>query len=245
MKNKELLNICYKFLNRFITADKLVELISNVDRVNYTDYDNQETNKMLDEIKDIILTVPNTEDEYVKARKESNKKFVNKLEQIADNVDFLAKEAESLKQSCNKEIDSHERWSSVAKYITSNKYFNELFDSLNDYELLEFIAQYIQVPCPPSLEQEDFDKLVKVGIEHDEREWLWRLAFNYDYSNLDFDKITNYFIKVNDGYYISELICAVSDKLNINDIIDKINDEALIKDILGRKNYLSTYITDE
>lgn len=31
MKNKELLNICYKFFNRFITADKLIEELTNMD----------------------------------------------------------------------------------------------------------------------------------------------------------------------------------------------------------------------
>ena len=30
MKNIELLNICYKFFNRFITADKLVEEIEKL-----------------------------------------------------------------------------------------------------------------------------------------------------------------------------------------------------------------------
>ena len=63
------------------------------------------------------------------------------------------------------------------------------------YELLEFIAQYIQVPYPPQLTQEEFESLVQVGIEQDKREWLWRLAFNYEKSNINFDSIVDYFIE--------------------------------------------------
>ena len=47
-------------------------------------------------------------------------------------------------------------------------YFNTCFDNLADYELLEFISQNIQAPFPPNLKQEEFERLVKVGIENDE-----------------------------------------------------------------------------
>ena len=83
--------------------------------------------------------------------------------------------------------------------------------------------------------QEEFDKLVKVGIEKDEREWLWRLAFNYERSKINFDNIVDYFIKKKDGYYLAELISAIGECLNIDSIINKIVDKELIEDLKKKK----------
>ena len=124
-------------------------------------------------------------------------------------------------------------------------YFNNEFDSLTDYELLEFIAQNIQAPFPPQLSQDEFEKLVKIGIENDKREWLWRLAFNYEGRNINFDTIVDYFIKVRDGYYIAELISAVGECLDIDNLIDRIGDKELIEDLKNRKGVISSYVSEE
>ena len=50
------------------------------------------------------------------------------------------------------------------------------------------------MPNPPHLTQEKFDELVAEGIKNDQREALWRLAFNYNGKNIDFSKIADYFI---------------------------------------------------
>ena len=39
MKNKELLNICYKFFNRYITALDLIEQLSHIDKTNLSKKD--------------------------------------------------------------------------------------------------------------------------------------------------------------------------------------------------------------
>ena len=111
--------------------------------------------------------------------------------------------------------------------------------------MLEFIAQNIQAPFPPNLTQEEFDRLVKVGIENDEREWLWRLAFNYERRKINFDEIVDYFIKKKDGYYLTELISAVGEYLNIDSIFDKIEDKELIEDMKKRKDVIRFYVSDE
>ena len=54
MKNKELLNVCYKFFNRFITADKLLEELANTDTCNLSKKDIEEQNKLIEEIKTIV-----------------------------------------------------------------------------------------------------------------------------------------------------------------------------------------------
>ena len=198
MKNKELLNICYKFFNRFITADILIEQLTNIDKTNLSKNDIEETNKIISDIKKIADNTPNEIDEYVIKKKETISNLIKKIEQIPkddNNSDFLNRQLDNLKKDYEREMDSHERWFAITDCIDKNDYFTKTFESLTDYELLEFIAQNIQAPFPPNLTQEEFDKLVKVGIEKDEREWLWRLAFNYERSKINFDNIVDYFIK--------------------------------------------------
>lgn len=248
MKNKELLNICYKFFNRFITADVLIEQLSNIDKTTLSKYDIEEITKLIDEIKKILNNIPNEVDEYVTKKKETINNLIKKIEQIPkddNNSEFLNRQLDILKKDYARELDSHERWFAITDYIDKNDFFNNNFESLTDYELLEFIAQNIQAPFPPKLTQEKFDKLVKVGIEKDEREWLWRLAFNYERSKISFDDIVDYFINKKDGYYLAELISAVGECLNIDSIIDKIDDKELIEDLKKRKAVISSYVSEE
>jgi len=201
--------------------------------------------KLIMDIKEIITTVPNKVDEYVIGKKKKVNNLIDKLETIPKDEDIFNRLLNNLKKDNEKEIDSHERWLAIAQCIDENDYFNTCFDNLSDYELLEFISQYIQVPFPPQLSQEKFEKLVKVGIENDEREWLWRLAFNYERRNINFDLIVDYFINVKDGYYLAELISAVGECLDIDSIIDKITDKELIKDLKEREYAICNYVSEE
>ena len=248
MKNKELLNICYKFFNRFITADKLIEELTNMDTTDLSKKNIEEQKKLIKEIKTIAQNIPNEIDEYVIQKKDQIKNMIDRFENIPKddkNLDFLNKHLENLKKDYEKEMDSHERWFKITDCINKNSYFNKVFESLTDYELLEFIAQNISAPFPPNLTQEEFDRLVKIGIEKDKREWLWRLAFNYENSNINFDSIVEYFIKKKDGYYLAELISAVGERLNIDKIMDMINDKELIEDLKDRKSVISHYVSEE
>ena len=202
MKNKGLLNSCYKFFNRFITADELTKELTNLDTSILSKNDIEEQKKLIEEIKTIAKNITN-------------------------------------------EMDSHARWFEITDCINKNEYFNKLFESLTDYELLELIAQNISAPFPPNLTQEEFEKLVNAGIKKDEREWLWRLAFNYEGKNINFDTIVEYFIKKKDGYYLAELISAVGECLNIDEIIDIIDDKELIEDLKTRKRNISRYVSEE
>ena len=248
MKNKELLNICYKFFNRFITADKLIEELTNMDTTDLSKKNIEEQKKLIKEIKTIAQNIPNEIDEYVIQKKDQIKNMTDRFEKIPKddkNLVFLNKHLENLKKDYEKEMDSHERWFKITDCINKNSYFNKVFESLTDYELLEFIAQNISAPFPPNLTQEQFDRLVKIGIEKDKREWLWRLAFNYENRNINFDLIIEYFIKKKDGYYLAELISAVGENLNIDKIIDMIDDKELIEDLKDRKSVISHYVSEE
>lgn len=234
---KEFLNICYKFFNRFITGEDLVEKLDDIDQ--------KEIKEIKQEIKNIIKTTSDEEDEYIKKEKQTIKKLIKRLENIPNKDEFINKQLEQLKKDYKRKRDSKERWFKITDYINNNEYFNKCFENLSDYELLEFIAQYIQAPFPPNINQEEFEKLVKAGIKHDKREWLWRLAFNYERKNINFDSIVDYFIKVKDGYYLTELISAVGENLDLDKIIDKIIDKDLIEDLITRKDIIIHYFSKE
>ena len=131
----------------------------------------------------IAHNTPNKIDEYIIQKKEKIKNMINSFENIPKddtNLVFINKQIEKLKKEYEKDIDSHERWLKIFDSINKNLYFTKTFESLTDFELLELIAQNIKAPFPPKLTQEEFDKLVNVGVDKDKREWIWRLAFNYE-----------------------------------------------------------------
>ena len=251
MKNKELLNICYKYLNRFINASELVNKLSDINIELYSKKDKKEIDKFILGLEKVIRKYPNKEDSFIINEKKKIKELISKFENIPEKVDdkktkeYIDKQIKALNKDYERVVDSQDRWIAVSDYITSNKYFNNIFESLTDYEMLEFIAQYISAPFTPNFTQEEFDRLVNVGIDKDEREWLWRLAFNYENRGIKFDLIVDYFILKKDDYYLSELISAVGECLDIDSIIDKISDKELIKGLKERKNVLESFVSEE
>jgi len=244
MYKMELLSICQDYFNRFINGNELVKRLESIDKTNMNDSDIKYVNKMVKDIKRILAENPNEIDELVIREQEDKKKITEIINKIPDNIEGLSEKVKNNNDD-NKEKDSKERWFKVSDYISNNDYFEKLFNSLNDYELLELIADKIKLRVPPEMNQDKFERLVKAGIEKDEREWLWRLAFSYEDMDINFDSIVDYYIKVNDGYYLAELISAIGDSLNIDSIIDKINNPDLIKDLEKREYVIDTYFSDE
>ncbi|MBR3162232.1 MAG: hypothetical protein IKF19_05830 [Bacilli bacterium] len=248
MKNKELLNNSYKYFNRYITADELIESLNNIDKKSLSKKELHMFDKLIKEIEKITKKFSNEEDELINMEKEKLKKIIKKFEKIPkDNEceDFLNKQLKDFKKDYYRKRDPEKKWLAITNYITNNSYFNTCFENLSDYELLEFIAKYIKAPFPPKLSEEELDNLVKVGIENDEREWLWRLAFTYEEESKILNQISDYFIDKKDGYYLAELISAVGYNLDIENIIDKIADKSLIKDLKKRKSVIKNYISEE
>ena len=138
MKNKELLNICYKFFNRFITADILIEQLSNIDKTSLIEYDTEKINELIEDIKKIAKDTPNEVDEYVIKKKETIDYLIKKIEQIPkddNNREFLNNQLDNLKRDYDRKLDSHERWFKITECIDKNSYFTKTFESLTDYEL--------------------------------------------------------------------------------------------------------------
>lgn len=224
-----LVTLMYKYINRFINSDELLESLEELDLNNFTDEEKVSIKKLIDDIKSIKDKIPNEVDEIEKNRIEINEKYVNGIDKILQNntlenklKEKFLKIREGLLEDKKKVKDGGKLYESLFTLLADNDLINYYCDLLNDYELLEFIAQYISVPMPPQISQEKFDKIVKVGIENDEREWLWRLAFNYNEKNKDFSLIEDYFIEKRDDYYLIELISAVRDDLNMKKLKKKV-----------------------
>lgn len=225
----DLVSLMYKYINRFINSDELLKSLEELDLNNFTDEEKASIKKLIDDIKSIKDKIPNEVDEIEKNRLEINEKYVNGIDKILQNntlenklKEKFLKIREGLLEDKKKVKDGGKLYESLFTLLADNDLINYYCDLLNDYELLEFIAQYISVPMPPQISQEKFDKIVKVGIENDEREWLWRLAFNYNEKNKDFSLIEDYFIEKRDDYYLTELISAVRDDLNMKKLKKKV-----------------------
>ncbi len=225
----DLVSLMYKYINRFINSDELLESLEELDLNNFTDEEKVSIKKLIDDIKSIKDKIPNEVDEIEKNRIEINEKYVNGIDKILQNntlenklKEKFLKIREGLLEDKKKVKDGGKLYESLFTLLADNDLINYYCDLLNDYELLEFIAQYISVPMPPQIDQEKFNDLVKVGIENDEREWLWRLAFNYNEKNKDFSLIEDYFIEKRDDYYLTELISAVRDDLNMKKLKKKV-----------------------
>lgn len=225
----DLVNIIYRYVNRFINSDELVNLLINIDKKKFSKDENEKIAKLLEEIKKIIETVPIEIDQIEIKRMASLNHILENLEKIIANE----KNSEEVKKNVKKKYDnlikdkdkirdSGSRYEKIYDLLVNNSVYINYCDQMDDLTLLEFITQYISAPMTPNINQEVFDDLVNAGIKEDKKEALWRLAFNYKGQKKDFTHIENYFIKKRDAYYLTELIYAVKEDLNMNELIDKI-----------------------
>lgn len=224
-----LVTLMYKYINRFINSDELLESLEELNLKNFSKEEKISINKLIDDIKIIKDKTANEIDEIEKNRLETIERIVSNINIILDS-DNLEKDLrekiehrkEYLLEDKKKVKDGGKLYESIYILLADNKLINHFWESINDYELLEFIAQYISVPIPPQIDQEKFNDLVKVGIKNNEREWLWRLAFNYNRKNKDFSLIEDYFIEKKDSYYLTELISAVREDLDMKNLKEKV-----------------------
>ena len=224
-----LVTLMYKYINRFINSDELLESLEELDLNNFSKEEKISINKLIDDIKIIKDKTANEIDEIEKNRLETIERIVSNINIIlkSDNLEKDLREKiehrkEYLLEDKKKVKEGGKLYESIYILLADNKLINHYWESINDYELLEFIAQYISVPIPPQIDQEKFNDLVKVGIKNNEREWLWRLAFNYNRKNKDFSLIEDYFIEKKDSYYLTELISAVREDLDMKKLKEKV-----------------------
>lgn len=225
----DLVNIVYRYVNRFINSEELICLLEDLDKTKFLKKETKEIDRLINNAKEIIKTIPNEIDEIEKKRIANIEHMISLIEPNLDNSSLDEKGKEQIDRTYNNLLkdkekikDGGKRYQKLFDLLSNNDVYINYCKKMNDLELLEFITQYISAPLfPPMINQEDFDDLVRVGIKEDKRESLWRLAMNYHRRNKDFSKIADYFIEKRDNYYLAELICGVEEDLNLDEIINK------------------------
>lgn len=251
----ELINIVYRYLNRYINSEELVELLENIDKTKFSPEEQEDLAKIIENVQNVIATIPIEEDKYEVYLRTSRERILKKMEGIENFKFDNEKDKEKLKKTYQKLIkerekvnDSGPRYYAMIDVLSNNSLYTKYYDNMTLEEILTYIAQYISVPLPPDITQETFDKLVQVGIKEDKREALWRLAFNYYSHHKDFSTIAKYFIKKKDAYYLVELICAVRDDLDMDNIINEVietQDRDFIVDCGNRAKKLKLFTEGE
>lgn len=225
----DLVNIIYRYVNRFINSNELINLLINIDKKKFSKNENEKIEKLLEDVKKIIENVPIEMDQIEIKRLASLNRILENLEKIKSNKEnneevkkVVEKQYDNLLKQRDELRDSGPRYEKLYDLLVNNSVYITHCNKMDALELLEFITQYISAPMPPDIDQETFDELVYAGIKEDKRESLWRLAFNYNGKNKCFTHIENYFIEKRDAYYLTELISAVKEDLNMNELTDKV-----------------------
>lgn len=240
----DLVNIVYRYVNRFINSEELLTLLKAIDESSFSTEEIVDINKLLDEVENIIRTVPIEIDNEERNRIASINRILGTLEKVKNNkennqevLDTVQRQYDNLIREKKKVRDSGPRYIELSKALTTNKTYISYCQKMNSKELLELITQYISVPMPPRIEQDLFDEMVEAGIKEDKREALWRLVFNYVGRNKDFTRVEDYFIEKRDAYYLTELMSIEDKELNMEKLEKKINntnDEKFINDCFER-----------
>lgn len=244
----ELVNLMYRYVNRFINSNELIKELKKIDICNYQD--KEVINKLIKDIEEVREKTPNEIDKVEKKRLEQIDNLLDKFKEVntSDNElkEFIEKQYNNLLKEKEKIKDGGKLYNKITDLLTNNSVINKSASKMNDKELLTFITRYISVPLPPPIKQEDFNDLVKVGIKEDNREALWRLAVNYD-KKMDFTLIEDYFIDKRDSYYLIELISA-TDSVNLDNIVSKVvatNDREFMIDLANRSLELSIFTKED
>ena len=240
----DLVKLLYKYINKFINSKELLASLKQIDLTKYNKYEIVKIKELIKDLEKIIKEIPNEIDEVEKKRLKDIDKLLNALndENIYKSLDdecldFIKRKKDSLEKDKKIANDSGKLYDAVVELLDNNELINKYFDGMSNKEMLELITEYISAPITLSLTQSEFDDLVMVGIEDDNREALWRLAFNYNNKNKDFTKIVDYFILKKDAYYLEELVSAVKDDLDMEHLLKKVketNDKNFINEIIRR-----------
>lgn len=251
----DLVNIIYRYVNRFINSDELIFLLDNIDKNKFSNKENKEIAKLIEEVKEIIINVPIEIDEFEINKMNMRNRILNDLEKVIINNDnndetmeFARKQYEQLKKDKEKIRDSGPRYEKLYKLLVNNSVYLKYCKKMNDLEFLEFITQFISAPVTPKISQELFDDLVIIGIKEDKREALWRLAVNYNNKNKDFTLIENYFIDKRDDYYLIELISAVKEDLDMEKLFKNViatNDKEFMSNCYNRAKNMALFTNEE
>ncbi len=215
-----LVNLWYKYRNRFLNSNELLEQLEMIDLSAYKKSEIYEIKKLVEDIKFIKETTENELDEIEVERLKKLDCMIKTFEE-GTNDTKIEKLLEELYREKKKVKDGGKLYETVLSLLSHHTLVNQYVEKMTAKETLELITQYIDVPYPLKLTQDTFNDLVQVGVDEDNREALWRLAVHYQ-GSMDFTLIEDYFIEKRDVYYLVELICSVGEYLDKEKLLEKV-----------------------
>lgn len=227
MVNMDLVDLMYRYINKLINGDKLLEKLKSIDLTKYPEEEQKGIRELIKEVEKIKEEIPNVVDDAERERIEKVSKLLEDFKNCltktkGEGRDFFQKRIEELEKEKEITKDGGKLFETLFELLTNDEIVRKYALAMDAKETLDFITKYIWVPLPPVLNQEAFDDLVEVGKKEDSRESLWRLASNYGDHGLDFSHIEDYFIEKRDDYYLLELVSIVKSDLNIERLIEKV-----------------------
>lgn len=221
--------LMYLYRNKYINSDELLEELENLDLSNFSQNGIKQIHQLVCDIKKIKDTIPNEVDDYEKQRMKSIDHTIELLETMKKQNDFencvkekLKKYDKQLHQAKKQKRDGGKLYETILKLLMGNPMINSNLKKMSDEDLLAFITEHISVPNPLSITKEKFNTLANLAMKQDDRETLWRLAFNYNCQQMDMETIENYFIEKRDHYYLAELVSACREDISVKGVIDKV-----------------------
>lgn len=169
----DFLDIVYKYRNRFINSEELVNKIENINKDNLDKEDLVNLDNILVDVKNIIKNTKITLDEVEINKRKEIQKNIKVLEDVLNNsknndemaIKFIKENLFSLKEEENIVRDSGNRYEEIKEYLENSKLFKKYYDNISDNDLLNLITHYITVPNPFKLSSEKLNDLVDYGIK--------------------------------------------------------------------------------
>ena len=116
-----MVDIMYKYVNRFINADDVLKLMDELEGYSKDDEENIENTKL--EIKKIIESVPNEEDEVEIKRKETINLFLEKIKNAKIDNEKIQAKIDKKKEELQSDLllvkDGGEKYKQIFNKLTS------------------------------------------------------------------------------------------------------------------------------
>mgnify|MGYP001118667445 CR=1 FL=1 len=124
----DLVNIVYRYVNRFINSEELLALLKAIDESSFSAEEIVEIDKLLDEVENIIRTVPIEIDNEERNRIASINRILSTLEKVKNNkennqevLDTVKRQYDNLIREREKVRDSGPRYIELSKLAIVKK----------------------------------------------------------------------------------------------------------------------------
>ncbi len=227
----ELAQAIFRYLNRVICSDELLEVLYNYDHSKLTVEAKEMMFKLISDIKEVKKTTPNETDEIEETRKNTLQLMMKCLKSNENNLS-TEKEYNELLEELNKKREGGKLYEKIVELIHNNVLIKILINFIDDKELLETITEPFFCFHPLKISSIKFCDLINLAIKTENKEALLIMGFDYSEKH-DINIIWDYFIENKETDYLIRLLSSLDFSVNFKKVLAKINfsnDEQFIED---------------